>query len=661
MRRVIICLICLGIVTGLAALVLLHTQPPIRLTFEQAGIVPAGGFTYSAQIAMTPHWPALLEIRPNIARPGESNAVVTEDGKPLATPHSGRREISDLGRGRYAHVGSPGNSNILFSTSDNSDPRTNGRTYAVVAYPAPSPPVDVLIAALPILILLLLSLLLPAQAVTLGLGGILTAIFVCLFFGRSLVGIDTFHYVTWSSWVPLGYPVFLSTVAHVLGGLRWTAAVQGTLLIAAGTFVVLALARLTRSDATGFIALVVLACDTPLFLWGGMLFSEALFIALLFVNLGAAFILIDGKYRMGAVLLAASAALAPFVRPVGYFVLSGLAFLLIAQRQRTRWILQWIGLPFAAVVLATMLANYGVRGNSAAAQTGRVLFPHVAFLFEPRFASEQNRRYADAVEQILAPRRAAHDKAKDRAARIFYAMQDYNSRLNAMDDGLDRVCFEETVERCTFATREAVYWQFFLATVRHKTGEYVRMVAEGMIEAWRLRIMDAHNSFVQEYTLQANNQALRMDIVRFFDLPVSAEDVTLTPTLAKEYPGKYLELLDSFRVFIRAQRWLIYLVGIVTLLAIPVSLFTQSPHWLALGYCGTIIHGAIILTSIATVFIPRYAVPIDPVVLLAGVIMADGAIRWLMKPARSRMAASRRPAKRQGQSIRFSRATPAGP
>ena len=28
------------------------------------------------------------------------------------------------------------------------------------------------------------------------------------------------------------------------------------------------------------------------------------------------------------------------------------------------------------------------------------------------------------------------------------------------------------------------------------------------------------------------------------------------------------------------------MVGIVTLLAIPVSLFTQSPHWLALGYCG---------------------------------------------------------------------------
>jgi hypothetical protein len=35
-----------------------------------------------------------------------------------------------------------------------------------------------------------------------------------------------------------------------------------------------------------------------------------------------------------------------------------------------------------------------------------------------------------------------------------------------------------------------------------------------------------------------------------------------------------------------------------------------------------------LLTAAATVFIPRYALPVDPVILLAGVIMADGVLTW---------------------------------
>jgi hypothetical protein len=56
----------------------------------------------------------------------KSPVVLYEDDKPLGPAHSHHHEIEQLGQGRYAHLKGQG---ILMSTSDNSDPRTNGRRY----------------------------------------------------------------------------------------------------------------------------------------------------------------------------------------------------------------------------------------------------------------------------------------------------------------------------------------------------------------------------------------------------------------------------------------------------------------------------------------------------------------------------------------------------
>jgi hypothetical protein len=56
---------------------------------------------------------------------GSSILILLEDGLPLAAPHSAHDEIRRLGRGRYSHWGRC----VYFSTSDNTDPRKNGRVY----------------------------------------------------------------------------------------------------------------------------------------------------------------------------------------------------------------------------------------------------------------------------------------------------------------------------------------------------------------------------------------------------------------------------------------------------------------------------------------------------------------------------------------------------
>jgi len=62
---------------------------------------------------------------PDVAR--NSKIVLLEDGKPLAFPHTNHNEIRRLGGGRYSHW----DNYLLFSTSDNSSPLSNGRRYSV--------------------------------------------------------------------------------------------------------------------------------------------------------------------------------------------------------------------------------------------------------------------------------------------------------------------------------------------------------------------------------------------------------------------------------------------------------------------------------------------------------------------------------------------------
>ncbi|MFA7158406.1 MAG: hypothetical protein WC299_03800 [Kiritimatiellia bacterium] len=66
---------------------------------------------------------------PDDKAPGRSKIILLEDGKPLGPAHTAHIETAAKGLGRWSHWGARG---IQFSSSDNSDPRTNGRQYKVV-------------------------------------------------------------------------------------------------------------------------------------------------------------------------------------------------------------------------------------------------------------------------------------------------------------------------------------------------------------------------------------------------------------------------------------------------------------------------------------------------------------------------------------------------
>jgi hypothetical protein len=616
-------------VAGIGTIVLQHLVPPSAQTIKAAAISHNGGNSYSVPSDLPS--PLLFEIQTDAG--GLSNAVITEDGKPLAAPHAIHKDILEQGNGRYSHWGTPRRGHFYFSTSDNSDPRTNGRIYRIVARPVPSTLGTAVILAPLIAILVLQRLLFPGSSLIYGMAVIAFAAYASFFFGRVSFSPDTATYLAWSEWVPLGYPMFLSAVRAVFG-LRWAGTIQMALLVSACAFVAIAAERMTSRRAVGIAVFLIQLCWTPVFLAQGWLLSEGLFIPFVILNLGGAFLLISEKSVTAALLLATTAALIMFVRPAGYFAPLGIVFLLVAQRDRFWWTSRWALLPFVILMGTIFIVNYGVRGTTSQSQVGRLVFPYVAFLFEPQFASDETRGFAEVAAQTMAARLETYSNLPDRASRITYSMNDYGSRLDALDAAFDKHCIATTGKACSYHAKERIFRELFVDTLRHRPMEYAGLVADGLIEAWRTMVLHQWwSNFSAGYASEAARYSDLVDKIRIEALPLTAGDIALRPALTDELPGSVVALLDPVRIFISQQRWLIYLIGIVTLLAIPIAPFVRSPHWLALGYCGIFIHGSILLTTAVTVFIVRYALPIDPVMLVAGVIMVDGLLSW----GRSRM------------------------
>jgi hypothetical protein len=68
--------------------------------------------------------------------PSVSKLQLYEDGRPLGPGHSIHQDIQMLGLGRFSHWANVDGSfeSVRFSTSDNSDPRANSRTYTYTIF-----------------------------------------------------------------------------------------------------------------------------------------------------------------------------------------------------------------------------------------------------------------------------------------------------------------------------------------------------------------------------------------------------------------------------------------------------------------------------------------------------------------------------------------------
>ncbi|MEM7356163.1 MAG: hypothetical protein AAF657_35435, partial [Acidobacteriota bacterium] len=60
--------------------------------------------------------------------PRQAESVLYENSEPIGPAHSGHGTIASIGMGHYSHW----NDQLVLSSSDNSDPRSNGRRYSLI-------------------------------------------------------------------------------------------------------------------------------------------------------------------------------------------------------------------------------------------------------------------------------------------------------------------------------------------------------------------------------------------------------------------------------------------------------------------------------------------------------------------------------------------------
>jgi hypothetical protein len=603
--------------------------PTVVQTLDPTEIKLSGGNAYYVVFSKAPALPIFGTGGDNPSQPWGSDLEILENGARLGPAHTMHSTVANTGKGAYSHWGTSQDSIVLFSTSDNTDPRTNGRQYTISVQPRVSFLLFAVIV-LPLSALLLHWLLGPwLNYATVALAAVALVAWLWLFGGHLMLSPDSTTYTQWLALVPLGYPLFLSAIKVGLGSFTWISTIQATLMVGACLFLALAVARVSQRRVTGFVTLLLLLCYLPMFSAADHILSEALFVPLILINVGAALRLIAEPRIPYAIVLALTAALIMFVRPAGYYAPLGAVFLAIAMASRFRWMLKWAIAPMIAFILATLLVNTAVRGTTSVSQVGRILFPHIAFIFDPNLVTGPDREFADVVDEALKPHRALYAQAPTLTERFRFSMNNYNPRLSSTDRAVHlklgrKSGYQESDE--DFRKLERLYVSFFLTTVLHKPMDYVRLARDQIVGGWQLSVMLDGGPFAQTYISNATaNYPDGVKAINAAKLPIPEQALLPNSAALEAFPGRFIDFLEAMYKRLRALRPLIYAMAIISLLAIPVALLAgrRSRHWLSLAYLGVIIHGSVLLTTTVTVFIPRYAMPVDPLILVAGVILVD--------------------------------------
>jgi hypothetical protein len=96
--------------------------PPSTNVINVSRAVKDAGFSYY----VSQNFGTLADISSN---PTRSVLRIFENGVELLPPHSSHSDIQNIGRGRFSHWSDGSFVALYFSASDNSNPKTNGRTY----------------------------------------------------------------------------------------------------------------------------------------------------------------------------------------------------------------------------------------------------------------------------------------------------------------------------------------------------------------------------------------------------------------------------------------------------------------------------------------------------------------------------------------------------
>jgi hypothetical protein len=370
----------------------------------------AGGMAYSVPISGRPPLAIIYtNLSDDISNPAQSTLILREDGSALGPAHVEHERIRSQGVGTYSHW----NGSLIFSTSDNTDPRTNGRTYAIEATAQLRPAV----------ILSGLALFLACAGLGFSYGRSrsegsirLAAHSVMLGAVLLMACAQTIDLYSVSGFYPLLNPDSLSYLSNsALRGVIYLGLLKASVwLVPSGVLLVplqlsimffsfvavgWSVGRLTRNSLLGWLTVLTLIADTALTRYAVLILAEPIFVAFVMFHFAAAISLLRRYSAAAATLSGVTAGLAILVRPAGYSLLLSIPFIIaIAHGQRLRALLQTAS-PAGALVMIGILVNFAMSGGLATHSIGGLsLLGHVLPLAKPVAKSPYPELYRQIVD-----------------------------------------------------------------------------------------------------------------------------------------------------------------------------------------------------------------------------------------------------------------------
>lgn len=392
------------------------TLDPARMAREQ-------GFAFTAKIDAPPsRWTHLPNDGAGLSR----LRLVEVNGDQrveLGPAHAPPDRVRDRGGGAFNHWGE-----ILFSTSDGSDPRTNGRRYEWESPCALHPRLALVLLALTAAALLwALSGLFerwPRARKWFFLGTVLVLAIAWNLEVRRLypqwinVDWDTASYLGRSPERTIGYWLLIELISLPSGDLRWMLVVQLNALLASFAFLGRAVDRLLGSRVVGWAVFVLLATSPRLMSFPFSVLTESFYATGLSVMLallclaarswrdgGDARAAVPGRSARMALLASSSAVLAitELVRPAALGLAAMLLLPLLWARGERLRALAAVVLPYAVIIAAASFANERRFGFFATSAMGPVsLLGHVAWNINAKNCPELP-ELADRIERRIAP------------------------------------------------------------------------------------------------------------------------------------------------------------------------------------------------------------------------------------------------------------------
>jgi len=623
-----------GLVLAMAALHVSGAGPRVDVVLPPQSIEHEEGQRYRAPLPIGRVLAALVAYD-SMLDFGASRASLKEDGVAIGRAHSDHAGIARDGGGRFSHWGHPLGQRVFLSSSDGSDPRSNGRFYALELQVLP--PVWLLVLAGALLAWLgtraAASWIVPAAVLaSIGLG----SAWISIFWGAVLISPDSATYITFHPWVPLGYPAFVAAIAGTLGYLALPA-VQVVALLAAGLFLAFATGSLTGSRPVTAFTAVAVTGYAPLMYRAGYILADALYAALLLAFAACGILLLKRFRPAPAVAFGILAALAWAVRPSGMILFLVVAYLsiLLLRQARFRSVLAWLIVPTVAAVVLLLAITNVVRGPGFPSQAGRVLFGQVAFLFDPARVAPEDRPIAEGIAEALAPHRAGLDAQSGWMARHAFASADYPQRLVDVDLVLNRQGSRD------FRANEALLMRLARDTIGQNFSAYLAWVAEDVAWVWRTKVLYMTRSASHiELAIYGQQAATRLARIERSDLPLTVEQVSIDERAATGPGAEVVNLIGRCLALIFTIPGLVPLLGALLLVAALAAPFVSSPLIRAVGLIGAIVHLSVAMTSAVTLFIERYALHTDPLVIVGLILMIHGVLEW---SCQRRAAAGGRP------------------